>query len=245
MIIEFTGCSGSGKTTISERVIQKLEDSGCEIVTNHSNRFLEGMIRNHISNPTIQNLIMDVIALSMVIIFINRYNKLLHFAAKILINHDVYSIYRKLNAFRSIVRKIGNYEFFHRRRFLDKIVIIDEGTVHATHVLFSSPSYIPVEKDIIQFAELVPMPDCIIYVHASKEILLKRTLSRKDRLARFNNDVEAEKFITYAVNNVFEKLISQTKIYDKLFIIDYSENDSNLADKLAEEVVDYIKEKAK
>jgi len=237
MLVEFTGCSGSGKTTISEEVIQRLSDAGFEIITVHPKRFFGGIIKKRIANETIQNVIMDLIAIPMIVLTLKKHHKLLFFCAKNLIR-DADSRFAATNCLRSITRKIGIYEFLRGRRFVDKVVIVDEGVVHSAHNLFVHVNSSPNLKDIHEYSLLIPLPDILVYVHSPKEILLKRTLTRRDPSRRIR-DPNVTNFINHGYS-LFEILISLDRIARRVVRVDYSKNSTDLAETLAGRVTNHI-----
>jgi thymidylate kinase len=234
MLIEFTGCTGCGKTTFSEEVIRKLSAQGFEIIAVHPKRFFAGIIRKRIANETIQNVIMDSIAIPMFLLSLKRHRKLFFFCAKTLIR-DADSTFAAIMCLRGIIRKVGIYEFLQRRSLLNKIVIVDEGVVHSAHNLFVHLDSSPNPKDIVEYSLLIPVPDILVYVRCPKEILLKRTLCRSDQSRRIR-DGKVKKFLDHAYN-VFEVLISSDRIAEKTITVDCSERSYDSAETLAKRIV--------
>ena len=234
MLIEFTGCTGCGKTTFSEQLIGKLSDKGFEIIAVHPKRFFAGIMRRRIANEMIQNVIMDLIAIPMILLSLKRHRNLLFFWTKTLMR-DADSTFAAITCLRGIIRKVGIYEFLRRKRFLDKTVIVDEGVVHSAHNLFVHLNSSPNPKDIVEYSSLIPLPDILVYVRCPKEILLDRTLSRSDQSRRIRH-ANVKKFLDHAYD-VFEALISLDRIAEKTITVDCSERSYDLAETLAKQMV--------
>lgn len=220
MLIEFTGCTGSGKSTILEKVRERLSDSGIETIS--SVEFIARLIGlRTINNPTRQNITLDIFALPQVILSLKRNFKFYIFVLKILLRKPD-SFIGAVNRLRSVMRKIGVNELIRRKTKNDQIVIVDEGTIHSAHNIFVYSSFPIVWKDINTFSHLVPLPDIIVCVKAPKDIILRRTLDRKDLPARFEPKKLMRKYIERALTT-FKELASTDKIRQRLFTVDLSD----------------------
>lgn len=236
MLIEFTGCTGSGKTIISEIVVKKLVNLGIKTIAMHPKRFYLWGFR--VKNESLQNIIMDFKSFPFVILSLKQYCNFLLFAMKIL-KRDADSFLRGLNCLRGIIRRLGTYEILRRKDLTDKIIVMDESTVHIAHLLFVHLTSHYRTEDIIKFVELVPLPDIAVCVRAPKPVLLERVFNRTDPPIKGVSQDELERLVNQACD-VFEELCSIEKIRERLFIVDYYENSFELANVLGEQIVNHI-----
>lgn len=238
MIVEFTGCTGSGKTTISQLVIEKLVESGLEVVPVHSRCFnYKWSPFRGIGNQTVQNFILDVKALVQILKHIKEEIPLLKFFISVLSRYGGGRAER-INLFRSVCRKIGvNRNIINSGLSANKIVIIDEGMVHSLHNLFVHRDIEPDLDRIREFSRLVPMPDIIVYVRSPLDMLIERARKRTD-LTRRAKGRKLDKFIENA-DRAFEEFMEIKKIKERvLFLYNNSGREAN--EDLSRKAVEYI-----
>ena len=236
MLIEFTGCTGSGKTTISDRVIQKLSCMGVKTIAVHPQRFY--VLGMRLKNETLQNIVRDLVALPVLMLTLNRHRPFLRFAIRVL-RRNADSFLIGLNLFRSVIRKIGTYELMKRRSGNDEVVILDEGTVHSAHNLLVHLTSPCSTEEVRQLAMLVPLPDIIVCVKAPKSVLLERTFVRKDRPRRSLSELQLQTFV-YRAYDLFEQLPNAERIRDLVLAVEYPEDSTAAADALRDQIVDHI-----
>jgi thymidylate kinase len=219
MLVEFIGCTGSGKSTIATEVINHLKRSGLDF----ESLDLGGHLRyDFISLPWfIKYSIHDVKLCSL---------------ALVTLRENVDSIANGLNLFRNFAKKVGMYELL-RKKTSKRNVIWDEGTVHAAHNLFVHAYEKPDVSAVCEFARLVPLPDLIIYVKSPRNALIARALARGHN--RINQEKNIPRFIDNAIH-VFEILVSQARIKDKLIIVENNENGLTGIEPIAENISEYI-----
>ncbi len=130
MIIEFIGSTGAGKTTLILEVQRRLAEQAQTVTAFDLVADMLGL--RHVTNPTVRNLIQDLVGLAFFIGSLYQHRAFVSFALKTLARHKSYSFFTA-NYLRSIVRKIGTYEiskcYNHNR-----IIIVDEGTVRSKDV---------------------------------------------------------------------------------------------------------------
>ncbi len=237
-MVEFTGCTGAGKTTISFRVIEKLQRLGVETVSVHPRMFvLGGRLSEGLTNETAQNIIMDLRALKRLFLSFNDHYELLRFSLKILRYHAD-SLTEALNLFRSVCRKTGIYHLLRSNKFRHKMIVVDEGSVHSIHNLFVHLNSVPNQGFLSEFSRLVQLPDLIVYVHSPLNVLLEQARNRKDPPRRLTG-TQLVKFVENA-RQVFEEFMSIDIIKERTLTVNYNKNNSDLVDTLANQITDYI-----
>jgi hypothetical protein len=140
------------------------------------------------------------------------------------------SWFYKLNRIRNVVRKIGIFEFISRRAGSQQIILADnEGILQGVHNLFvHENSQADLEK-IARYAELVPMPDLILYLQQEESVLISRTLGRGHARVAESSPENVRHFIRQAVA-VFDELINVPRVQERLLIVDGGWNISQKAD---------------
>lgn len=240
MIIEFIGSTGAGKTTLISKVQRRLSEP-TQAVTSYD--LVAGMFGfRHVINPTIQNLIQDLVCLPYFIRSLYQYREFVVYALKILVRYSGYTFFT-LNYLRSILRKIGLYQIIKRYEN-NRIILVDEGTVLSAHLLFVYTHTIYSQKDIETFATLVPLPELVICIRVPLDNLVQRSIYRNDvrRELKMKNPKVVEKYID-RTTEMFEELVKTKEIRDRVLIVSNPESTDEernlLADSIAQFILDY------
>lgn len=220
MLVEFIGCTGSGKSTIAANVIEKLADSGIKV--NSVN--VGGSIK------------MDFVTFPWFIWFAMHNLDFCVSVAKTSVR-DADSTLIGLNLFRNVAKKMGMYELLKRKK-VSQLIIWDEGTLHAAHNLFVHVNSAPRPADITEFVRKVPKPDLVVYIRTPMEITVRRTLDRGHRRVKCSLP-DIRSFVSHA-HKVFDALASVEVIQDRLLVVDNSNNGPEDIDTAAGTTVKYI-----
>ena len=240
MIIEFVGSTGAGKTTLASEVQHRLAEKA-QVVT--SFELIAGLLGwRHVTNPTIRNLIQDLVGFPFFVRSLYQHRAYVVFALKTLARHTSYTLFT-INYLRGIARKIGTYEIIRRYK-RDQIILVDEGTVLSAHILFVYTSTIYSQEDIENFASLVPLPELVVFINAPVDNLVQRTLQRSDapREMRSKNQKLVEKYINRAAK-MFDQLSHTKEIRDRVLIVANAASTIDergvVADSIAKFILDY------
>lgn len=237
MLVEFIGSSGSGKSTLSKAVMKNI--SG-HIQTSLSDELVKKLINmDGVKHQSLSNLIYDIVGFPFFVWNLNKHATFTLFAFTS-IAYYIKMTFSTINRFRAVVRKLGNYELF-KRIDNEKIVLIDEGTIHTAHYIFVYSDKHIRSNDIARFAHLAPLPDAIIYVKASVEILLERTLKRNDssRIIKSKSDEIIETYLTRSLL-LFESLAENQKIRERMIVVENvssAPSDIEISSKLISEFI--------
>jgi len=223
MIIEFTGCSGAGKSFFFNKVRLELAKRGCTTYTPFElmlGRRILGLVRLEM----LRSLILDILVLFIFIpaYFLNR--PILNFAYRIIFAHKTInssSFLSRLNLIRNVTKKIV-LDHFLRGRSRGKIVLVDEGTIHISHIIFGGR--VPDKRELADFLEKVPQPDLIVCLNSPIEVLIKRALSRPDPPIRKASKTTLRNFVE-ASSAMFAALTKEFVSSHKLIVIDGSRKD--------------------
>jgi thymidylate kinase len=230
MIIEFIGSTGAGKTSLISKIHHRLAQT--TVVTTPFDLVAAPLGLSHITHPTVQNLIQELVGFPFFIGSLNYYREFLAHTVKIFSRNTKFSIHT-FNNLRSLERKIGMYEIIRRYNY-DRIILVDEGPILAAHMFVFATSPVT-SAEISTFTALLPLPDLIVYVKAPIEILVKRTLQRSDppREMSSKDPVMMEKYIRSSIR-IFDQLMDVERIRNRLLVV----NNTDLANEERDRVVD-------
>lgn len=235
MIVEFVGSTGAGKTTLISQVQKSLART---VRVTSSYELIAGPLGlSEVKQPTARNLLQESVGLPYFLRSLPRHKRFLTFTLRMLARQADLSVFT-INNLRSVVRKLGVYEI-GRRRKREQIVLVDEGTVLAAHVIFVYSSAVYTPAEIREFAALVPLPDLIVYVAAPLESMVERTLQRVDPPRELNSKdpLLVEKQIAEAIA-VFEQLLEVKRIGRRTLVVQNPDS----AEKDHDAVVDHVSE---
>jgi hypothetical protein len=217
MIVEFIGSTGAGKTTLIAEVERSLRACGPDAARYELATNLFGLRR--VTHPTLRNLIQDMRGLPSFVGSLQRHRAFCEFALTTLTRHRRGRLVTA-NYVRSIIRKVGTYEFV-KRRGRDLVILVDEGTLLAAHLLFVFTGGELCESDIDEFARLVPLPDLVVYVTAPVDRLVERSLRRTDvRREMKSLDPRLVEMHVRRAAETFDRLVETETIRNRLVTID-------------------------
>ena len=229
MIVEFIGSTGAGKTSLISKIHHKLAQT--KAVTTPFDLIAAPLGLSRIAHPTAQNLIQEIVGFPFFIISLNRHGKFLSHTIETFSRNTKFSIHR-VNNLRSLERKIGMYEITQR---YDKgrIVLVDEGPILAAHMFVFTGSIVT-SAEIAAFANLLPLPDLIVYIKAPVDVLVRRALQRPDPPREMGNKdpVMTEKYVKDAAT-VFDQLMESERIKSRLLVVDNPDLTAEEHDRLA------------
>jgi hypothetical protein len=234
MYIEFTGCSSSGKSTISERVISLLGGRGHKVISVHATHFsVFGPTLQRVRHPTLQNLLLDIQGVRQCL----KSSECLSFLrfANALLRRHADSLVRRLNLQRGVIRKLGVHGLMTSQENQTEYRLVDEGIVHSAHNLFVHVGNVPDDCEIEEFTERVPLPDLIVRVRAPLDTLVERTLRRSDRPIP-GDEAKVRRYLEHGCL-VFDKITAAPRLQKRTICLDYDGCKIGLADTLAEETL--------
>jgi thymidylate kinase len=228
MIIEFIGSSGSGKTTLIRMLRQR--GSTADPIVSTTDLVMDRPGRRWIKSPRAMNLVADVTVLPSFLRGPDRDRDFVRFAFDRLKRHAP-SRFAKYNYLREIVRDVGKHELA-KRAGANATILVDEGAVLTAYHLFVY-SEVPFDQtDLDRFAELVPLPDRVVYVTAPLDALVDRAMRRPDRRRELAtaNRAEIERWTARAVE-VFDGLVASPEMRGRTLVVDNT--DGSPADRQA------------
>jgi thymidylate kinase len=216
MIVEFIGSTGAGKTTLLRAVQRRLAET--TLVTDSTNLATSRLGLQGVTNPTVQNLIQELVSLPFFFRSLPRYKAFIAYTIRMFSRNSDFSM-ATLNNLRSLERKIGVHEIA-RRHTHEQIILVDEGPILAAHMFAFTRTSLTFDE-IAQFANLVPLPDLVVYVRAPREVVVKRTLHRLDPPRQMNSKGPAltESYVQRAAA-IFDQLVEAEPIRCRSLIVD-------------------------
>ena len=134
MLVEFTGGTGTGKTSLAHLVKQRLCEAGLD-GSWARRRVPYSAFIGKFSNEKLQNAFLDVLMSRHARLAARRYTAFLRFANEINKRHAD-SLGVALNVKRSMRRKFAIHHYMRQQERDRQIVFVDEGTTHIAHNLF-------------------------------------------------------------------------------------------------------------
>jgi len=217
MQIELIGCTGTGKSTLAQRILRDFRAHGIPVLP--SEEFLLRHIgAAWVSRRVVRTLLVDMVALAGWLMTWRKNLRFSLFALRAVGRLPVGRL-EKLNLVRHVLRKVGVYELIRRNDSGRQVVVVDEGTLHVVHNIFVHAAAGACVADIPTFARLAPMPDVAVYVRHDDRVLVARTLQRGHRRIPGRSPAHTARFVARAVE-AFETLIQQAAVKQRLLIVD-------------------------
>ena len=232
MIVEFIGSTGAGKTTLISEVHRRLAKTSRVTTSIDLATGLLGL--RGVTNSTLQNLVMELVSLPFFILTLHRHNQFIRHTVKLFWRKTSFSM-QTIHNLRSLERKIGIYEIT-KHLGKDQIILVDEGSILAAYMFVSTGNtYTP--EEITRFTDLLPLPDLIIYIRASVDTLIERTVRRADppREVDRKNPAQMEAYLKRTVA-LFDQLTQAENIRPRLLVVE----SLNIAEPEFNQIIDSI-----
>lgn len=222
MQIELIGCTGAGKSTLARDLLHACRARGVDAMLS-DDFVLEQAGLRHVRGQLVRTLLVDLLALLECLLSWQKYRMcyLLMMRTVTTLPRDV-GWFERLNIARNVLKKIGSYEIARRRATPDRVILVDEGTLHTAHYLFVHRTLEPSVHGVAALAALIPLPDIAIYVATNTSLLISRTLERGHKRIHTPTYDEVERFITRAVR-VFEMLTRHPSVQSRLLVVNDSQ----------------------
>jgi thymidylate kinase len=237
MLVEFIGCTGSGKTTFAARIVNRLAHVGAQVIL--ADEFmLQTVGCERTGNALTKRALVNVLAMSECVRQARAYAAVYAFSARMLWQNADSTFFWPL-LYRNVLKRLGIYATIMRKETANEIVILDEGTLHIAHNLFVHLQTEPHPDDIAQFASIIPLPDLVILVQAPIQHCVERTIERGHRRLKSGSRAEVERFVKHA-HQVFEQLSNLRCVEDRLLTVENCGHGICETNDTTERIVDLI-----
>jgi len=171
VIVELFGCSGSGKTTLAARLATRLRQDG---VTTHREPARRSSVAITARNLAIAPAMVLVVVASGAMARAHLAMTWRHIRRRRLSN--LWTVARCAAA----ARISGEHLLRMRRsKHLREIVVVDEGILTTVQLAFTGDTQVS-ESEVRALAELMPLPDIVVWVRSPISAIVDRTSTRLD-----------------------------------------------------------------
>ena len=218
MIAELFGCTGAGKTTHLEKMLDHCQKNG--IPAEQGEQFILRKIGfNWIKTYLIRTILIDITSFLCCLVAFRKYSQIYSLVFEAIQNLPVtVTFIKKINIIRNTLKKIGIYEFIDRYAPPDTIYFIDEGTVNTTNYLFVHLSWQPNYNHYTSYISRIPLPDVVIYFQEEEDVLIGRTMTRGHKRIPDTTLISVERFIKQTLTT-FEELLNSPRVQSRLIIV--------------------------
>jgi thymidylate kinase len=188
MIIEFIGTPGSGKTTLLPAVVEILHERGIQARTvveasrPYAQRTLFGRAIRRITPSRLhQPLLWQVFyQLSAIfrIVFFSKHPRLVWQVYTSQKQRPRGAYVRERRVLYWFVRTTGYYEFLKTFIRPGEAILFDEGFIHRVVQLNVSDVEEPRPSQVLDYVDLLPRPDLVVYIQASPKVCKERIFRR-------------------------------------------------------------------
>lgn len=214
MIVEFIGCSGSGKSTAARGVYSILRSKDLPVIDALAYLLCAPLI-NFLRNERLQILVLDLRIISYCLGAFRKHRHLCDICWRYWREGGTRFV-RSLMLLRSVLRKLALQEIFSHPRFHPTIVLLDEGPLNIPQVVFSNVKHPIPDELLAEIIALLPLPDIAIHLNPAREVLMRRVIERSDRPVLFASDESLRLFIERSLQvfaamenaGVFTRLLS-------------------------------------
>jgi len=213
MLIEITGAPGSGKSSICRIIGKKLD--------------------NVIFVSRYNNILYEIMHLAF---YLSNYenNKKYNIIFSLILKSNN-TVFHKLNIIRNVIKKLSINAMLKPKK---EIYLFDEGVSHIPFNIFVDSSSIKHCKlEIINLIDLLPSPDLLLLINASKNKITNRLKNRGHNRIDLNDNEKTKIFISKSLI-VRDQIINYYKNNNKKYKIINNNDSIDNAVTVAKNIVD-------
>lgn len=219
MQVELIGATGSGKSTLADDLCVVACADGRPLMLG-SDFLLKVICFCRIRNKVLRAVLLHVVAAFGCCLGWRKYWRFIAFCWGQLHRPPI-SRWHRWNQFRKVLKQLGCFVVVARDKCNTKrLVIVDEGTVHAAHNVFVHVGTKASQRDLSMFADTVPLPDVIVCVCEKEELVVERTIGRgHPRIPTSASRETVVEFVREA-SDAFQHLAMHNRIASRTIIVD-------------------------
>ena len=186
-VIEFVGVPGSGKTSLADQLVERLETAGFDVAT------ITSLARRRAAATTVGKIILTIaprrlhstllwwvfyaLGTGSGIGLCQRDPRL----ARLVVTsqrHRPLSVRTRAHILYWFFQLAGRYRVLVDSSIGAQVLVIDDGFVHRAVHLHASHLRGPDTRSVVSYLELIPVPDLLVHVDTDTQICLERVVAR-------------------------------------------------------------------
>lgn len=221
MQIDLVGCTSAGKSTLAKNILHACREQGMDIVLG-DDLVLSAVRLGWVKSSLLRKGLVNLAALCACLVTWRSNREIYAFAARHLLQLPIAPL-EKFYTLRNVLKRVGIHEIVRRREAGQQVILIDEGVLQSAHSLFVHVSAQVKADQLSAFADLVPLPDVIVYLRQPETLLIDRTLKRGHKRIPDGSSDSVSRFIRQAIA-MFDELARFPAIASRLLVVDGSQS---------------------
>lgn len=203
MLIEVTGPTGSGKSTLIGKLERLMRREGLAVIAiaEHDASSSKTLPR-FVSSVAHQCWKTDIYILPWFLLSLRKNSRFFYFLFRYVLT-QTHERGNRLLLIRLLIRKLGIYQYLRRRKFREIVFIVDEGVTHLLHNCMCSSNTVANYSDVKHFFEVLPDLDLTIIMRRDIQDSIQSLMLRGDWSPRVNTKDELNQFVINA-NHLYD-----------------------------------------
>ncbi|MCE7981961.1 MAG: hypothetical protein DYG89_12265 [Caldilinea sp. CFX5] len=218
MQVELIGCTSAGKSTLTQRMLNRAHTAGIKLSTSYDfvlAHYGLGWVKPHAMRMALLN----NLALWRCLQSAGCHWGLLRFVFGVLRTlPPAISRGERLKIARITLRNLGIHEIIAQANDPDLVILADEGALQVVHYLFVHVQTPPALDQLSAYLQRAPRPDLVLYYRQPATVLIERTLRRGHKRIPERSQEKVERFIGHA-RQVFETVVAEPAIRQRTLIV--------------------------
>jgi hypothetical protein len=216
-VVELFGPSSAGKSSLAARLASGA--SGGRFVL-HTDRVLASVGLGWLPSASLRTLALDALAaLELVASWRREHAFYAAAAAQALRGKGPRGFFLRLRLLRNAWKGGALGLLAGRLARPGEVVLMDEGPLQTANYLFVHADEPPAREALDAYLATLPLPDAALYVRASEEELVARTLARTHARVPRDSREATERFVAHALD-AFERVAAEPRVRARLVTVE-------------------------
>jgi hypothetical protein len=233
--VEFAGCSGAGKSALYGRVRAMLRSQRIEAISP-----LELLLSSHVArrleSTRLSNLVLESASRHWTRPALDHYASCWSNARQQIDRHSV-SLRERWRLRRSCRRKLSVAYGSHQIA-TNQIVLVDEGTVQLTHILFGRRTNWD-STEIDRFVASLPLPDVLVQVTAPLQVVQRRIDGRGRPPLPDRSELQRRQFLAQS-RAIFAQACQIANLQSRWLVVNNAQSDLDALEMIAHRVAQRV-----